>query len=271
MKEDKIANIKIKQNMLESTLQHKKLLRQLHMKKHWELSNDLHRRKLISFKKLIQFKTDRLRRNITRLQANRAEKVREKEIISWKKRLMERVENQEKIHQLMKEVDRQRRTFIEEHKSKYKTKWQLIEKEIRTRSQHNRRKFRNKISNEDSASCQVSGNTPTNGTDFQEIFDRLLEGDICKALNTALDLGANIKVPFDANDPIYKAAQFIMQHILTKLDKDLSNDKEAFQSVYERVDHFFAEAKKFVIFVSKIAWLPSLYSRDITFYRDQLR
>lgn len=98
MKEDKIANIKIKQNMLEATLQHKKLLRQLHMKKHWELSNDLHRRKLISFKKLIQFKTDRLRRNITRLQANRAEKVREKEIISWKKRLMERVENQEKIH-----------------------------------------------------------------------------------------------------------------------------------------------------------------------------
>lgn len=86
--------------------------------------------------------------------------------------------------------------------------------------------------------------------DFQSSFDNLLDEEVCMALHAALELEDNRKLPFESDDPIYKAAKFIMDHILVKFDKDLSGDKELFKTIYNRMDSFFDEAKKFVLFVS---------------------
>lgn len=86
--------------------------------------------------------------------------------------------------------------------------------------------------------------------DFQSSFDNLLDEEVCMALHAALDIEDNIKLPFEPDDPIYKAAKFIMIHILAKFDKDLSGDKKLYKTVYSRMDRFFDETKKFVLFVS---------------------
>ncbi|XP_073820155.1 uncharacterized protein [Musca autumnalis] len=253
-KEDKINYIKASKAMEATTIEHQRILRQLNMKRHWDQCNDIQRKKLIKFKKLIQFKSDRFHKNLKRLTIARSQQSGEKELESWKQRLTERVRTQERIRTLLKEIENQKKTYIENHKNKYKGKWLLIQKEIRNRSLHNRRKLQgtlgnSKDSNNKTPCPQIAAN-PSYCAEFQASFDKLLDTDICKALNAALDLEANLQVPFEANDPIYKAAQFIMQHILKKLNKDLSGDKEASDSLCCRIETFFDEAKKFVIFRS---------------------
>lgn len=86
--------------------------------------------------------------------------------------------------------------------------------------------------------------------DFQSSFDNLLDEEVCMALHATLDMEDNVKLPFESDDPIYKAAKFIMVHILAKFDKDLSYDQKLYKTVYSRMSRFFDEAKKFVLFVS---------------------
>ncbi|XP_005186091.1 uncharacterized protein LOC101899017 [Musca domestica] len=251
-KQDKINYIKATKTLESTTAEHQKLLRQLDMKRHWEQCHDIQRKKLIKFKKLIQFKSDRFHKNIKRLHTARTQQTGAKEMDLWKQRLAERIRNQEKIRSILSEIEREKQSYIEEHKANCREKWQMIQKEIRNRSLHNRRKLNLTMGKKDEGKNQNSKLTsnPSYCGDFQASFDKLLDEDVCKALNAVLDMEANSQVPFEANDPIYKAAQFIMQHILKKLKKDLSGDKEAFDSLSCRIGCFFDEAKKFVIFRS---------------------
>ncbi|XP_061396399.1 uncharacterized protein LOC133332032 [Musca vetustissima] len=253
-KVSKINYIKATKTMAYTTMEHQKLLRHLSMKRHWDQCNDIQRKKLIKFKKLIQFKSDRFYKNLKRLKAARTQQSGEKEMDSWKQRLAERVRNQEKIRAILTEIEDQKKAYIEEHKKKYKEKWMLIQKEIKNRAMHNRRKLKKTIDQKQNSNnktpCPKLNTNPSYCAEFQSSFDKLIDKDVCKALNAALDIEANLQVPFEANDPIYKAAQFIMQHILKKLNKDLSSDKEASESLCCRIEAFFEEVKKFVIFRS---------------------
>lgn len=88
-----------------------------------------------------------------------------------------------------------------------------------------------------------------------ESVDKLLNFKLCEALNAAIDMEDQPAMPFDADDPIYKAAKFIITHIIKKFDKDLSKDPKICKNVRERVDQFFDEAKRFVLFVSVFLYL----------------
>lgn len=253
-KQQKFSNIKMAHAHKLSVIRQLKIQRQLVMRKHWDLRNDIQRKRLISLKKLFHLKNDRMEKNMMRLYERRLNKDTAKQIKSWNRRLAERISNQERTQSLLRNAESQRRTFIKTHIEAYKEKWQQIEQEIKDRSSRNRRILKPwKNPNAETPAnmtCPHPKDRRSFCTEFQGSFDNLLDEEVCKALNTALDLEENIKVPFDAGDPIYKAAQFIMQHILTEFHKDLTCDHIAYKSVYKRIDKFFEEAKKFVIFVS---------------------
>uniref|UniRef100_A0A1B0FMU2 Uncharacterized protein n=1 Tax=Glossina morsitans morsitans TaxID=37546 RepID=A0A1B0FMU2_GLOMM len=252
--QEKFLYVSIVQNIRKATIEHIKALRQLRMQKHLDVRNDLQRKQLIALKKLFQFKKDRLQKNLRLLQESRDKKANEEQYASWNKRLAERIANQKKIQTLIAEVSEQRKIFIENHKRHYHEKWDRIQNDIKKRSNLTRKHFfsRHKVSSKKKLSDLEHGK---NGivsicNDLQGSFEKLLDEDVCLALNAALDIQDNVEVPFDSDDPIYKAAQFIMNHILAKFNKDLSHDKAAFTAVYDRLHSFLDEAKKFVLFGS---------------------
>uniref|UniRef100_A0A1B0FDN1 Uncharacterized protein n=1 Tax=Glossina morsitans morsitans TaxID=37546 RepID=A0A1B0FDN1_GLOMM len=67
-------------------------------------------------------------------------------------------------------------------------------------------------------------------------FDKLPDEDVCLALNAVLDM--------DFDDPIYKAAQFIMNHILAKFNKDLGHDKAVFTAAALRATQIIASGRE---------------------------
>ncbi|KAI8125291.1 Fibrous sheath-interacting protein 2 [Lucilia cuprina] len=253
---EKLAYIQMIQTIKQTAVQHRKSLRQLKFQKYAEVRNDLQRKQLISLKKLFQFKKDRLQKNLHRLYESRQLQEQEKQRKSWNKRLAQRIANQEKVERLLIQAQLKRNHFMENHKQKYKKMWSKIQQEIKNKALKNHMKMYNsrKKQREQNESKKTFPKPPFTYsslcTEFQENFENLLDSEVCKALNAALDMEDNVKVPFEPDDPIYKAAQFITQHILTKFHKDLSADKMAFTSVYDRMDKFFEEAKNFVIFGS---------------------
>lgn len=253
-KQLKLANIKFIHAQNLASIRQQKVLRDLEMRKHWDLRNDIQRRKCISSKKVLHSKNERMQKNMLRLQENRETKDKAKQTVSWKKRISERIANEEKTQSLLREVERQKRAFIKTHIAAYKEKWLKIEEEIKERASRNRSLFKScKKQNQEKPRNIPSPNCKERlslCTEFQSCLENLLDEEVCTALNTALDMEDNVKVPFNADDPIYKAAQFIMQHILTECHKDLTCDQVAYSSVYRRVGVFFEEVKKFVIFVS---------------------
>ncbi|XP_023307593.2 fibrous sheath-interacting protein 2 [Lucilia cuprina] len=251
---EKLAYIQMIQTIKQTAVQHRKSLRQLKFQKYADVRNDLQRKQLISLKKLFQFKKDRLQKNLHRLYESRQLQEQEKQRKSWNKRLAERIANQEKVERLLIQAQLKRNHFMENHKQKYKKMWSKIQQEIKNKALKNHMKIYNsrKKQTEQNESKKTFPKPPFTYsslcTEFQENFENLLDSEVCKALNAALDMEDHVKVPFEPDDPIYKAAQFITQHILTKFHKDLSADKMAFTSVYDRMDKFFEEAKNFVIF-----------------------
>ncbi|XP_065357556.1 uncharacterized protein LOC135951766 [Calliphora vicina] len=250
---EKFAYIQIIQTINQTAIQHKKALRQLRFQKHSDVRNDLQRKQLISLKKLFQFKKERLQKNLCRLRETRLQREQDKQTKSWNKRLAERIANQEKVERLLGQAQQKKNFFIQNHKQKYQQKWSKIQQQIKMRALKNHKKINNFLNKrEENEKKNEPPKTPFTYSslfsEFQGSFENLLDSEVCKALNAALDMEDNIKVPFEPDDPIYKAAQFIMQHILTKFHKDLSTDKMAYKSVHERMDQFFDEAKKFVIF-----------------------
>lgn len=244
------------QDINEVALQHKKALRQLNFQRHADIRIDLQRKQLIALKKLFQFKKDRLKKNLRKLQQNRAKQEQEKQINSWNKRLNERINNQQKVERLLQQANEKKKMFMQKHQEIYQKKWFYIQQEIKKRALRNHQKInylrnnKNKVEKDKRESTKSSYTYSSLCGEFGGSFEKLLDSEVCEALNAALDMEDNVKIPFEPDDPIYKAAQFIMQHILCKFHKDLSTDKTAFKSVYERLDQFFDEAKKFVIFVS---------------------
>lgn len=237
------------QTINQTALEHKKVLRQLRFQKYAEVRSDLQRKQLISFKKLFQIKRDRLHKNLRKLYVTRIQQQQEKERKSWNKRLAERIANQEKVESLLTQANEKKKMFMKNHKQNYEKKWLKIQKNIKKRALKNHRNNTSKVKNYPPTTGPVKV-PAANGVEFHGSFEKLLDSEVCEALNAALDMQDKAKVPFESDDPIYKAAQYIMHHILTKFHKDLSKDKMAYKSVYQRMNQFFDEAKKFVIFVS---------------------
>ena len=255
--QDKFAYVEVIQSRNRSAVQHKKMLRQLRAQKYAEVRGDLQRKQLIYLKKLFRFKKDRLNKNLKNLFEGHIKRAEEKQINSWNKRLEERIANVAKVKTLLKQNDQRKNIFIENHKRKYQSYWDRIQQNIRKIALHNsmQRSLKDSLKVNTTAENEKDVSVHRNHSgilcrDFQDSFDNLMDSDICAALDAALDMEDHINVPFDTNDPIYKAAKFIMKHILSKFHKDLSTDKIAYQNVYERLDNFFTEAKNFVIFVS---------------------
>ncbi|TMW51439.1 hypothetical protein DOY81_003464 [Sarcophaga bullata] len=255
--QDKFAYVEVIQSRNRSAIQYKKTLRQLRAQKYAEVRGDLQRKQLIYLKKLFRFKKDRLNKNLKNLFEGHTRREEEKQINSWNKRLEERIANVAKVKLLLKQNDQRKKIFIENHKRKYHSYWDRIKQNIRKIALKNRMQRSLKDNTKTITTTEKENDLSVHRThsgilcrDFQDSFDKLMDSDICAALDAALDMEDQTNVPFDTNDPIYKAAKFIMKHILTKFHKDLSTDKIAYQNVYERLDNFFTEAKNFVIFRS---------------------
>uniref|UniRef100_A0A1B0AHB3 Uncharacterized protein n=1 Tax=Glossina pallidipes TaxID=7398 RepID=A0A1B0AHB3_GLOPL len=250
--EEKFLYVNVMQNIRKATSEHKKALRQLRMQKHLDVRNDLQRKQLIALKKLFQFKKDRLQKNLRSLQESKDKKANEEQYASWNKRLAERIANQKTIQTLLAEVSEQRKIFIENHKRHYHEKWDRIQSAIKKRSDLTRKRFfsRHNVSSKKKVSDleHEKNDIISFCHDFQGSFDRLPDEDVCLALKAVLDMETNVELPFDADDPIYKAAQFIIKHILAKFNKDLSHDKAVFTAVYDRLNSFFDEARKLILY-----------------------
>lgn len=314
---ERFAFIHVVVAMRNTCMEHKRILNQLKMEKHWEVRNDLQRKQLITLKKLFQFKKERLKKNLKNLREQRIQKATTEQYASWNKRLAERIAYQEHVQALLAAAAQRKKYFIQNHRMRYLAKWEKLEQDIKLRAAYNRsrsyfgkqerrkqRALAKAAEKEKNAGKQQRGGMTTRANvtkaqaapslstgrggpdaggagagagaggdslprnsiceDFQSSFDNLLDDEVCLALHAALDIEDNRTLPFDADDPIYKAAQFIMRHILVKFEKDLSGDEKLFKTVYNRLDRFFEETKKFVLFVSVSPYSFCVFS-DITF------
>lgn len=248
---EKLSHIEEKKSMNQAAIEYKKIMRQLNFQTHTELRIDLQRKRLISFKKLFQLKNDRLRKNLKTLHQIRLKSDQEKQKTSWDKRLAERIAKQKKVGKLLDQLSETKKVFVSNHKKKYQEKWTKLQQSIKMRSLQSRKQVGSEIGDglKHVPPKKLLAKPFVIG-DFQASFDQLLDSEVCEALSTALDLEDKIKVPFAPDDPIYKAAQYIMQVILKNFKKDLSADATTHKNIYERMDKFFDSTKKFVIFVS---------------------
>ncbi|XP_026843364.1 uncharacterized protein LOC6604689 [Drosophila persimilis] len=235
----RLENLTSMQTML---LEHRKLLTNMRVQAHISLCHDLQRKYLIRQKKLFQFKKDRFNKNMRLLQKQRMMKNNEGQIQSWQKRLDERIANQQRLHFLLMEVELERGMFIERHKAKYELKWKHIQDQIRERTRQTmlkrqpKRRKRKKPKREKPSFCE----------EYQTTFDGLLDSELCYALNAAIAMEGHSPLTFAPDDPIYKAAQYILNHILKGFIEDLSDDECALKVLVSRIREFLCDAKKYV-------------------------
>lgn len=78
----------------------------------------------------------------------------------------------------------------------------------------------------------------------------MLDSDLCYALNAAIAMEGQTALSFAPDDPIYKAAQYILDYIISGLNDDLSEDECALQVLISRIKDFVCDAKKYVHYVS---------------------
>ncbi|XP_017152422.2 uncharacterized protein LOC108162275 [Drosophila miranda] len=235
----RLENLTSMQTML---LEHRKLLTNMRVQAHISLCHDLQRKYLIRQKKLFQFKKDRFNKNMRLLQKQRMMKNNEEQIQSWQKRLDERIANQQRLHFLLMEVELERGMFIERHKAKYELKWKHIQDQIKERTRQTmlrrqpKRRKRKKPKPKKPSFCE----------EYQTTFDGLLDSELCYALNTAIAMEGHSPLTFAPDDPIYKAAQYILNHILKGFIEDLSDDECALKVLILRIREFLCDAKKYV-------------------------
>ncbi|XP_017481257.1 PREDICTED: uncharacterized protein LOC108370436 [Rhagoletis zephyria] len=235
--------------------EYRKLLNHMKIQRHLEASADLQRKHLIKLKKVLQLKKDRLHKNLRNVEYERHRKHEQIQTISWEKRLKERITYQDKMKGLLETTDTQRKLFIEDHRQKYSEKWSRIQDEIKERAKLMKKQSKlHKYPREKLKHILLPNPKTDNGMAFcdrpNESFDKLLDHQLCEALNVAIDIENQLVMPFEPGDPIYKAAKFIITNIIKIFDKDLSKDPRICKQVRERVDQFFDEAKRFVIFRS---------------------
>ncbi|XP_068151678.1 uncharacterized protein [Drosophila tropicalis] len=235
----RLENLASMQNML---LKHRKMLTNMRVQAHISLCQDLKRKHLIKQKKLFQFKKDRFNKNMRMLRKQRLTKNTEGQIQSWRKRLDERIANQRRIHVLLQEVEKERELFIENHKAKYQEKWKQIQDEIKERARlamkarQPKRRKRKKPKKVQPSFCD----------EYQASFNGLLDSELCYALNAAIAMEGQSPLTFAPDDPIYKAAQYILNYILTGFNEDLSEDLCAMSVLVSRIQEFVCDAKKYV-------------------------
>ncbi|XP_017856972.1 PREDICTED: uncharacterized protein LOC108609741 [Drosophila arizonae] len=251
--EEKFKRMESMLAMQQMLLEHRKMLTNMRVQAHISLHQDLQRKHLIKLKKLFQFKKDRYNKNMRNLHKQRLTKHTEGQIQSWHKRLHERIANQRRIDQLLKEVKEERELFIESHKEKYREKWRRIQEQIKQRSHNMKeekkskgRKKKRKSKKKSKAVDASKKATPSFCDEYQASFEGLLDSELCYALNAAIAMGGNAPLTFDTDDPIYKAAQYILNHILLGFDLDLSEDPCAMHVLSERIANFLCDAKKYV-------------------------
>lgn len=246
----RLENLAAMQNML---LEHRKMLTNMRVAAHISMCQDLQRKHLIKQKKLFQFKKDRFNKNMRLLRKQRLMKNTEHQIQSWKKRLDERIEHQRRINYLLQEVEKERDAFIERHKALYREKWARIQDEIKERSRQERiarkpkRKRRKKKKLEEKP---LEDRKPSFCDEYQSTFDGLLDSELCYALNAAIAMEGQTPLTFAPDDPIYKAAQYILNHIIAGFNEDLSDDECALMVLISRIQEFVCDAKKYVNYVS---------------------
>ncbi|XP_054742042.1 uncharacterized protein LOC129247124 [Anastrepha obliqua] len=253
--QDKIARKVAADEMGKAYHEYRKLLNHMKIQRHLEAAADLQRKHLIKLKKVFQFKQDRLQKNLRNVEEERFRKNEDIQTIFWEKRLKERIAYQDKMKGLLNTMTKERKQFIEDHRQKYSEKWLRIQNEIKNRAKLTKKqnKLNRKPKKKPKYLLRPKPKTD-NGMAFcdrpNESFDQLLDHQLCEALNTAIDIENQLSMPFESGDPIYKAAKFIITHIIKKFDKDLSIDSRVCNQVRDRVDQFFDEAKRFVLFRS---------------------
>ncbi|KAH8412311.1 hypothetical protein KR009_001151 [Drosophila setifemur] len=237
----RLDNLAAMQAML---LDHRKMLTNMRVSAHLDLHQDLQRKLLIKHKKIFQFKKDRFNKNMRLLRKQRLTMNTEQQIQSWKKRLDERIAHQNRINYLLQEVQDEREAFIERHKNIYKEKWQKIQDEIKQRAQltvvarkPKRKRRKKKVQ-------QVRKQSFCD--EYQATFEGLLDSELCYALNAAIAMEGQTPLTFSPDDPIYKAAQYILDYILVGFNEDLSDDECAVLVLISRVQEFVCDAKKYV-------------------------
>ncbi|XP_034097804.1 uncharacterized protein LOC117563533 [Drosophila albomicans] len=250
--EEKFKRLENMAAMQQMLLEHRKMLTNMRVQTHIGLHQDLQRKHLIKLKKLFQFKKDRYNKNMRNLHKQRLMKHTEGQIQSWHKRLNERIENQRRIDMLLSEMETERESFIESHKERYRAKWEAIQNSIKDRSRQVAKARKPKRSKgKKSRKPSVSKRTqPSFCDEFQATFDGLLDSELCYALNAAIALDGHAPVTFATNDPIYKAAQYILNHILQDFNIDLSDDECAMSVLISRIMNFMCDAKKYVNYKS---------------------
>ncbi|KAH8329152.1 hypothetical protein KR074_004881 [Drosophila pseudoananassae] len=241
----RLENLATMQNML---LEHRKMLTNMRVAAHISMCQDLQRKHLIKQKKLFQFKKDRFNKNMRLLRKQRLMKNTEHQIQSWKKRLDERIENQRRINYLLQEVEQEREAFIERHKALYREKWARIQDEIKERARQKRiaRKPKRKRRKKKKQEKPLEVRKPSFCEEYQSTFDGLLDSELCYALNAAIAMEGQTPLTFAPDDPIYKAAQYILNHIIAGFNEDLSDDECALMVLVSRIQEFVCDAKKYV-------------------------
>lgn len=249
--EEKFKRLENMTAMQQMLLEHRKMLTNMRVEAHIGLHQDLQRKHLIKLKKLFQFKKDRYNKNMRNLHKQRLMKHTEGQIQSWHKRLNERIANQRRIEVLLGEMELERESFIESHKEKYRVKWEQIQNEIKERSRKVIKDRKPKRPKKKKKKTVPRRTQPSFCDEFQATFDGLLDSELCYALNAAIALDGHAPVTFAPNDPIYKAAQYILNHILQDFNIDLSDDECALSVLINRIMNFMCDAKKYVNYVSR--------------------
>ncbi|EDW45368.1 GM16727 [Drosophila sechellia] len=239
----RLENLATMQNML---LEHRKMLTNMRVAAHISMCQDLMRKLLIKQKKLFQFKKDRFNKNMRILRKQRLVKNTEHQIQSWRKRLDERIANQRRIEYLLQEVEKEREAFIDRHKAHYREKWQRIQDEIKERAQKAITARQPKRKRRKKKKSTLQERKPSFCDEYQATFEGLLDSDLCYALNAAIAMEGQTALSFAPDDPIYKAAQYILDYIISGLNDDLSEDECALQVLISRIKDFVCDAKKYV-------------------------
>lgn len=244
-------------NVIHMSIEHRRAISNMKIKEHLGIYQDLQRKHLIKLKKLFQFKKDRFNKQMRFLQKQREQKHTEGQIQSWQLRLNARIDNQRRIDMLLAEMNEEREEFIERHKERYQEKWNRIQEEIKERSRLNKlmkqrkhRKKKKKKSKSKKGAMMKNMAQPTFCDEYKSVFEGLLDSELCYAMNAAIQMEGHAPLPFTVDDPIYKAAQYILNYILHDFNTDLSDDLCAKSVLVARIDNFLCDAKRYVNYVS---------------------
>ncbi|XP_055849697.1 uncharacterized protein LOC129914455 [Episyrphus balteatus] len=240
---EKEQKIELHKNLQEEVWRHKKELNNFRIKHILDVGIDIQRKRLIALKKHLQYKSDRLKRNIKSIKETSMKMAEEKAELSWEMHLQERIMKHEKLKQITKENENDMKEWIENHRVQYQQKWNEIQQQLenRCRRGHHSENVTRKKRLIKKIRCSLE---KSNEDDLKNLTSQ----DIHDALQTAIDLENPQKLQhFDSDDYIFKAAKYILEDILAKFDKDLTCEKEIEYVLSNRINKLFTNVKQYVL------------------------